>query len=44
VQVRHVNEYMPLMSCGLGECMVVVCGLVSCVVAFEGNFDICVSE
>ena len=28
----HVNAYMPLMSCGLGEGMVVVCGLVSCAV------------
>ena len=30
LQVLHVNEYTPLMSCGLGEDMVVVSGLVSC--------------
>ena len=34
------------MSCGVGEGMVVVCGLVSCQMCccFQGPFDICVFE
>ena len=28
----HVNDYMLLMLCGVGEGMVVVCGLVSCAI------------
>ena len=28
----HVNEYIPLVSCGVGEGMVVVCGQVRCTV------------
>jgi len=30
--VLHVNEYMLLMSCGVGEGMVVACGFVSCAI------------
>jgi len=30
----HVNEYMLLMKCEVGEGMVVVCGLVSCTILF----------
>jgi hypothetical protein len=32
LQVLHVSEYMLLMSCGVGEGMVMVCSLVSCAV------------
>jgi len=30
--VLHVNEYIPLVSCGVGEGMVVVSGLMSCTI------------
>ena len=30
----HVNEYTPLVSCGVGECVVVLCGLMSCAIVW----------
>ena len=30
----HANEYTPLVSCWVGECVVVLCGLMSCAIVW----------